>query len=45
MVEVERKETIPTTRKVEIVKKSKKGQVPSRVQPKRVMKEEKKNQE
>jgi hypothetical protein len=45
MVEVERKETIPTTRKVEIVKKSKKGQVPSRVQPKRAMKEAKKNQE
>jgi hypothetical protein len=45
MVEVERKETIPTTRKVEIVKKQKKGQVPSRVQPKRAMKEAKKNQE
>jgi hypothetical protein len=45
VAEVEKKETIATTKKVKIVKKSKKGQVPSRVQPKRAMKEAKKNQE
>jgi hypothetical protein len=46
VAEVEKKKTIATTKKVKkIVKKSKKGQVPSRVQPKRAMKEAKINQE
>jgi hypothetical protein len=46
VAEVKKKKTIATTKKVrKVVKKSKKGQVPSRVQPKRAMKEAKKNQE
>jgi hypothetical protein len=46
VAEVEKKKTIATTKKVrKVVKKSKKGQVPSRVQPKRALKEAKKNQE
>jgi hypothetical protein len=46
VAEVKKKKTIATTKKVrKVVKKSEKGQVPSRVQPKRAVKEAKNNQE
>jgi hypothetical protein len=46
VAEVKKKKTIATTKEVrKIVKKSEKGQVPSRVQPKRAVKKAKNNQE
>jgi hypothetical protein len=46
VAEVKKKRTVATTREVrKVVKKSEKGQVPARVQPKRAVKKAKNNQE